>query len=88
MPWIAPDAQQAVAAQVLPRLASLLAMGDAAAGGRRGETVLLCVAALGAAAPAGSHPLALGYALSALMAVGLGNEARALALEAALAART
>ena len=39
LPWIAPDAQQAVAAQVLPRLASLLAMGDAAAGGRRGETV-------------------------------------------------
>ena len=70
----------------LPRLARLLALADAAAEGRRGETVLLAATALGPAAPADSHPLALGYAVSALTAVGLGNEARALAIEAALAA--
>jgi hypothetical protein len=71
----------------LERLPSLLALGDAAAEGKRGESVLLAVEALGVTAPADSHPLALGYAVSALAAVGLGNEARALAIEAALAAR-
>lgn len=70
----------------LPRLANLLALGDAAAAGRRGEAVLLTITALGEQAPADSHPLALGYAVSALTAIGLGGEARALAIEAALAA--
>lgn len=79
-------AEAAETPQPLVRLPRLLALGDAAAAGRRGETVLLAVTALGAAAPAGSHPLALGYAVSALNAVGLGTEARALAIEAALAA--
>ena len=74
------------AAQALDRLPQLLALGDAAAAGRRGETVLLSVVSLGPAAPADSHPLALGYAVSALSAVGLGGDARALAIEAALAA--
>jgi hypothetical protein len=67
----------------LPRL---LALGDAAAAGQSGGTVLLTIAALGPEAPEGSHPLALGYAISALNAVGLGGDARALAIEAALAA--
>ncbi|MEO3427243.1 hypothetical protein AAFN88_00190 [Pelagibius sp. CAU 1746] len=80
-------AQDGAAARPLERLPSLLALGDAAAEGKRGESVLLAVDALGVAAPADSHPLALGYAVSALAAVGLGNEARALAIEAALAAR-
>jgi hypothetical protein len=73
-------------AAALPRLPHLLALGDAGAAGRRGETVLLTLAGLGAAAPADSHPLALGYAVSALTAAGLGGDARAFALEAALAA--
>lgn len=73
-------------AEPLPHLAELLALGDAAAAGRRGETVLLTLSALGEAAPADSHPLALGYAVSGLAAAGLANEARALAVEAALAA--
>ncbi len=73
-------------AQFLERLPRLLALGDAAAAGRRGETVLLSVVSLDPAAPAGSHPLALGYVVSALTAVGLGGDARALAIEAALAA--
>ncbi|WP_193368566.1 hypothetical protein [Pelagibius marinus] len=78
---------EAATSRPLERLPSLLALGDAAAEGKRGESVLLAVEALGVAAPADSHPLALGYAVSALAAVGLGNEARALAIEAALAAR-
>jgi hypothetical protein len=81
--WAAADGD---GAQALERLPRLLALGDAAAAGRRGETVLLSLTALGPAAPAESHPLALGYAVSALAAVGLGGDARALAIEAALAA--
>ena len=68
----------------LRRLPDLLALSDAAAAGRRGETVVLAALALGDAAE--PHPLALGYAVSALRAVGLGADARALALEAAVAA--
>jgi hypothetical protein len=71
---------------VLPALPSLLALGDAAAAGRRGETLLLVSAALDRGATGDSHPLALGYAVSALQAIGLEREARALAIEAALAA--
>ncbi len=85
--WAQLARDDAAAARPLERLASLLALGDAAAEGKRGESVLLAVEALGVTAPADSHPLALGYAVSALAAVGLGNEARALAIEAALAAR-
>jgi hypothetical protein len=81
--WAASDGDGARSLERLPRL---LALGDAAAAGRRGETVLLSLTALGPAAPAESHPLALGYAVSALAAVGLGGDARALAIEAALAA--
>lgn len=84
--WLELAQEEEAAPRPLPRLVSLLALADAAAAGRRGETVLLAAAALGAAAPGDSHPLALGYAVSALSAVGLGNEARALAIEAALAA--
>jgi hypothetical protein len=80
-------AGQELTTRPLARLPQLLALGDAAAEGRRGESVLLAVQALGPAAPADSHALALGYAVSALAAVGLGNEARSLAIEAALAAR-
>lgn len=74
------------AARPLERLPRLLALGDAAAAGRRGETVLLAITALESAPPAETHPLALGYVVAALRAVGLGGEARALAIEAALGA--
>ncbi|MGD1877176.1 MAG: hypothetical protein ACFB13_06715 [Kiloniellaceae bacterium] len=79
-------AESAETPQPLVRLPRLLALGDTAVAGRRGDTVLLTVSALGAAAPVDSHPLALGYAVSALNAIGLGTDARALAIEAALAA--
>ena len=82
--WV--EAAGPAPAQPLQRLPRLLALGDAAAAGQSGETVLLTVAALGPQAPRGDHPLALGYAVSALNAVGLGGDARALAIEAALAA--
>lgn len=86
LPWIGLARWGDSGAQALGRLPSLLALGDAAAAGRRGETVLLGVTALGDTAVVDSHPLALGYTVSALSAVGLGSEARALAIEAALAA--
>ena len=86
LPWIGLARWGDSGARALGRLPSLLALGDAAAAGRRGETVLLGATALGETAVADSHPLALGYTVSALSAVGLGSEARALAIEAALAA--
>ncbi len=82
--WV--EAEGPASAEPLARVPQLLALGDAAAAGQSGATVLLTVAALGPAAPQGDHPLALGYAVSALNAVGLGGDARALAIEAALAA--
>ncbi len=86
LPWVGLARWGDSGARALGRLPSLLALGDAAAAGRRGETVLLGVTALGETALVDSHPLALGYTVSALSAVGLGSEARALAIEAALAA--
>lgn len=52
---------------------------------RVGETVLLSLVALGDAGPANAEVGALGVVLSALSAAGLKDDARALALEAALA---
>ncbi|WP_299398596.1 hypothetical protein [Pelagibius sp.] len=68
----------------LERLTSLLALSDAAVAGRSGEAALLASHALGDESLGGRHPLALAYAVSALRSVGLGGDARALALEAAL----
>lgn len=67
----------------LENLSQLLALGDAAAAGRRGESVLLSALVLGDGPAGDAHPLALGYAVSALNTLGLGREARALALESA-----
>lgn len=49
-----------------------------------GETVLLVLAGLGEAGPAGTHPKSLGEMVSALRHVGLDEEARRLAVEALL----
>jgi len=68
----------------LERLTTLLALSDAAAAGRSGEATLLASHALGEGSLGERHPLALAYAVSALRSVGLGGDARALALEAAL----
>ena len=56
-----------------------------ACSGRGGETVLLALLALGEAGPARADPLVLAAVLPALSAVGLEREARALAIEAAIA---
>lgn len=61
------------------------ALRNAARGGRLGEAVLLILLALRPEAPAASDALLLAEAVAALRAVGLERDARALALEAALA---
>jgi hypothetical protein len=73
--------QRAAPSPVLLRLLS-----HAATDKRVGETVLLSLAMIGEAGPAQAHPIALSSTLSALGAIGLDREARALAIEAALAA--
>jgi hypothetical protein len=62
------------------------ALTSAARDGRVGETVLLSLIALGPAGTASNHPLTLSAVIDALRAVGLEREARAIALEAAIAA--
>jgi hypothetical protein len=65
--------------------ALLYALRDAAAGGRLGETVLLALLGLGAGGPEKASLITLGEAIAALRAVGLDRDARAVAVEAALA---
>jgi tetratricopeptide (TPR) repeat protein len=69
----------------LPNAALLYALKEASEMRRLGESVLLVLLVLGAEGPAQSHPMALNAALSGLMQVGLEREARALAIEAAIA---
>jgi hypothetical protein len=73
--------QRAAPSPVLLRLLS-----HAATDKRVGESVLLSLVMLGEGGPAQAHPIALSGTLSALGAIGLEREARALAIEAALAA--
>ncbi len=68
-----------------PDGALLFALRDASDMGRVGETVLLSILIIGEKGPADCHPTALVAALSALRGVGLEREARALAIEAAVA---
>jgi hypothetical protein len=76
---------QTPSAQPLGDPATWFALGDAAEAGRLGETVMLALFVLGPDGPGGAHPIALAQAVAALRAVGLDSEARALAVEAALA---
>jgi hypothetical protein len=62
-------------------------LASAAAAGRRGETVLLALAAMGSEPLEAIEPATVGAVLAALSDVGLEREARALAIETALAAR-
>jgi hypothetical protein len=61
-------------------------LGDAAANRRIGETVLLSLYALGPDGPGGANPILLSRAISSLRQIGLDSEARAIAIEAAIAA--
>ena len=60
-------------------------LAAAAEGGRRGETVLFALLMLGSGGPRTADPMTLATVASALRRVGLETDARALALEAALA---
>jgi hypothetical protein len=66
--------------------ALLFSLSDAAAAHRIGETVLLSLYALGPEGPAGCNPLALARVIAGLRQIGFDSEARANAIEAAIAA--
>jgi len=70
----------------MPRPALWFRLEEAARQVRKGETVLLSLLALGDGGPAQADPVVLRRVLGALGAVGLEASARALAIEAAVAA--
>ena len=69
----------------MPSPAVLHALREASADGRVGETVLLALLALGDIGSEGADPATLFEVIGALTRIGLEREARAVALEAALA---
>jgi hypothetical protein len=69
----------------MPSVALWQGLGEAAAAGRRGETVLFALVAVGASAAGDANPVALERVIEALRRVGLEQEARRLAIEAAVA---
>ena len=75
-------------AQAAPAVSDAASGADPSPPGRSrlGETVLLALLALGDEGPAGASPLLLREVLISLRAIGFHKEARALAIEAALAA--
>ncbi len=83
--WGQIAAEGEVVDRIAPNAALLYALDEASESRRIGETVLLSLIVLGAEGPGESHGFALSAALTALTRVGLETEARALAIEAALA---
>ncbi|MCM0021995.1 MAG: hypothetical protein NBV67_18560 [Tagaea sp.] len=81
-----PETTLARAPVALPHPAVWTALHQAAVAGRTAETIALSAQALGAEGPAGAAPQTLLAVLDALRAVGQDETARALALEAAIAA--
>jgi hypothetical protein len=73
-------------AGAVPNSAYFFNLADAAAAGRRGETVLLALLNLGEGGPGVVSPIVLSRILRSLREVGLTNEARSLAFEAIVAA--
>ncbi len=82
--WSLIAAHGQLASQLLPDAALLYALDEASESRRLGETVLLSLIVLGEQGPE-SHTFALSAVLVALSRIGLEAEARALAIEAALA---
>ena len=68
----------------MPSPAVRRALDESSEAGRKGETVLLALLALGDAGTEGTDPATLFDVITALLRVGLTQEARAIALEAAL----
>jgi hypothetical protein len=68
-----------------PETALVYALDQTSTAGHLGETVLLSLLLLGQSGPGTSAPTTLAQVLEGLMAVGLERDARALALEAAVA---
>lgn len=89
---IPPDAQWAVSANttgVVPSGAAaeaLTAIGRSALDGRQGETILNALVALGPGGPSRAQGQTVARVVKALIAVGLRDEARALAIESVLGA--
>lgn len=79
-------AQQKAAAQETPSMATLHLLRASAQSGKIGQTILLCLIAAGKDAEGLAQPMLLQTLLQALTQLGLHNEARALAVEAALRA--
>ena len=80
--WEAAGTGQQSDAGDLPETGLLAELQKVARQGDRPKTVLLVVLALAKSGPGGTHQLALGDALRALMKVGMEREARQLAFEA------
>ena len=70
---------------VMPQPAIWRSLEKAASGSRIGETVLLSLLAIGQAGPLQANPIVLRKVLISLRKIGMEKEARALALEAAIA---
>jgi tetratricopeptide (TPR) repeat protein len=70
----------------IPNAALFFNLAEAAAGGRRGETVLLALMNLGEGGPGQVNPIVLSRILRSLRDIGLIPEARAIAFEAIVAA--
>ncbi len=85
MNWIDLVPELESSAQPMPDAALLYALDQASEMRRLGETVLLSLLVLGEAGPAACHPMALNAVLRAMREVGLQRDARALAIEAAIA---
>ena len=85
LPWSAIAANGEVVIRSLPNAALVYALEDASVSRHIGETVLLSLVVLGEPGLDEAHTMALSVVLSALSRVGLQAEARALAIEAALA---
>ena len=73
-------------ALMAPYPSSWFLLRNAASQARSGETVLLSLVSLGDGGPARSEPIVLHHVLRALRTIGLQQEARAMALEAVVAA--
>ncbi len=84
--WGALLDRAALSPVVMPHPALWQRLAATAADRRVGETVLIALLTLGESGPGGADPIVLGRVIGSLRAIGLDAEARALALEAALAA--